>query len=137
VFFLDRTAAINFQLLGGIWILQTFPAIVIGLYTRWFHRYALLLGWAVGMTYGTIVAYQQVNPLTKLHFGSPNAEIPGLGESGYIALTAVTLNFAVTIIATIIMRAMKVPEGRDSTEPDDYWADEGDPRVKPIEDLKK
>ena len=46
VFFLDRTAAINFQLLGGIWILQTLPAVVIGLYTRWFHRWALLLGWA-------------------------------------------------------------------------------------------
>ena len=40
--------AINLQLLGGVWILQTFPAIVVGLYTRWFHRWALLVGWAVG-----------------------------------------------------------------------------------------
>ena len=35
---LDKQNAINFQLLGGIWILQTFPAIVFSLYTRWFHR---------------------------------------------------------------------------------------------------
>ncbi|MGZ4501506.1 MAG: monocarboxylate uptake permease MctP, partial [Nocardioidaceae bacterium] len=40
--------AINLQLLGGVWILQTLPSIVVGLYTRWMHRWALLLGWAVG-----------------------------------------------------------------------------------------
>ena len=45
---LDKQNAINFQLLGGIWILQTFPAIVFSLYTRWFHKWALLAGWAVG-----------------------------------------------------------------------------------------
>src|SRR6266704_2327768 len=35
---LSKTFSINLQLLGGIWILQTFPAIVICLYTRWFPR---------------------------------------------------------------------------------------------------
>ena len=35
---LDKQNAINFQLLGGIWILQTFPSVVFSLYTRWFHR---------------------------------------------------------------------------------------------------
>ena len=50
VLFLDRQNALNFQLLGGVWILQTLPAIVFGLFTRWFHRWALLLGWAVGMS---------------------------------------------------------------------------------------
>ena len=52
---LDKQNAINMQLLGGVWILQTIVAIVAGLYTRWFHRWALLLGWAVGMVYGTVV----------------------------------------------------------------------------------
>ena len=66
---LDNQNAINFQLLGGIWILQTFPAIVFSLYTRWFHRWALLAGWAVGMVYGTIAAYRVINPLTGKHFG--------------------------------------------------------------------
>ncbi|MDQ2731785.1 MAG: sodium:solute symporter, partial [Armatimonadota bacterium] len=42
--------AIYLQLLGGVWILQTFPAVIVGLYTRWLHRYALLAGWAVGMS---------------------------------------------------------------------------------------
>jgi SSS family solute:Na+ symporter len=45
---LPKTFSINLQLLGGIWILQTFPAIVSGLFTRWFHRYALLAGWLAG-----------------------------------------------------------------------------------------
>ena len=40
--------AIELQLLGGVWILQTLPSIVIGLYTRWLHRWALVAGWAVG-----------------------------------------------------------------------------------------
>ena len=61
---LDKQNAINFQLLGGIWILQTFPAIVFSLYTRWFHRYALLAGWAVGMVYGTVEAYKVISPVT-------------------------------------------------------------------------
>jgi len=46
---LPKTFSINLQLLGGIWILQTFPALVGGLFTRWFHRYALLTGWLTGM----------------------------------------------------------------------------------------
>jgi hypothetical protein len=37
---LDKQNALNFQLLGGVWILQTLPAIVFGLFTRWFHRCA-------------------------------------------------------------------------------------------------
>jgi hypothetical protein len=48
--------AIQLQLLGGVWVLQTFPAIVVGLYTRWLHRWAVLAGWAVGMAVGTWMA---------------------------------------------------------------------------------
>ena len=54
---LDAQDAINLQLLGGVWILQTMPTLVFALYTRWFHRWALLAGWAAGMGYGTYLAY--------------------------------------------------------------------------------
>ena len=47
IVYLGTQNALNLQLLGGIWILQTLPSIVIGLYTRYLHRYALLLGWAL------------------------------------------------------------------------------------------
>src|SRR5919198_1707230 len=50
------TYAIDFQLLGGVWIIQTLPAVIVGLYSRWFHRWALVAGWAAGMAFGTIMA---------------------------------------------------------------------------------
>jgi len=131
---LDRQNAINFQLLGGIWILQTFPALVFGLYTRWFHRWALLTGWAVGMIYGTVEAYRQSSLATD-HFGSSLAQVPFFGKLGYIALTAFVINIIVAAVLTFVFRAVKAPEGVDQTEPSDYYADEGDPRVQPIDEL--
>jgi len=131
---LDRQNAINFQLLGGIWILQTFPALVFGLYTRWFHRWALLTGWAVGMIYGTVEAYRQSSLATN-HFGSSLAQVPFFGKLGYIALTAFVINIIVAAVLTFVFRAVKAPEGVDQTEPSDYYADEGDPRVQPIDEL--
>jgi SSS family solute:Na+ symporter len=126
---LDKQNAINFQLLGGIWILQTFPAIVFGLYTRWFHRFGLLAGWAVGMLYGTLAAYNVVNPVTGSHFAGSVALIPMIGEIGYIALTAFALNVLVSAATTVVLDLVKVPRGRDETIAADYFADEGDPRV--------
>ncbi|MFL6101532.1 MAG: monocarboxylate uptake permease MctP [Actinomycetales bacterium] len=131
---LDRQNAINFQLLGGIWILQTFPAIVIGLYTRWLHRWALLAGWAVAMVYGTWKAYGVASPATK-HFGGSTTKIEAIGQIGYIGLTAVVLNVVVAVVLTAVLRAVKVPDGADVTEPDDYRADAGDPRVSDIPEL--
>ena len=127
---LDKQNAINFQLLGGIWILQTLPSIVFGLYTRWFHRWALLGGWAVGMVYGTIAAYNVINPTTKGHFGGSLAMIPMLGKMGYIAMTAFVINLLIAIVATLVLRALKVDSGTDDTIKGDYFADAGDPRVQ-------
>ena len=126
---MDKTVAINFQLLGGIWILQTFPALVGGLFTRWFHRWALLAGWAVGMLYGTLAAYGVASP-TQKHFGGSSKEIPGIGEIGYIGLTAFVLNVVVTVVLTFVLRALKAPDGIDETTPEDYTADAGDPGVQ-------
>ena len=126
---LDKQNAINFQLLGGIWILQTFPSIVFSLYTRWFHRKALLVGWAAGMVYGTVEAYQVINPATGKHFGGSLGEIPGLGEMGYIAMTAFAINLVVVVVLTVVLNALKVSNGTDRTTPGDYFADAGDPRV--------
>jgi solute:Na+ symporter, SSS family len=132
---LDKQNAINFQLLGGIWILQTFPMIVFSLYTRWFHRWALLIGWAVGMVYGTVEAYHQ-SSLATSHFGSSLATVPGFDKLGYIALTALVINVAVAVVLTLVLRAVRTPPGRDQTTPDDYYADEGDPRVQPLAELR-
>jgi SSS family solute:Na+ symporter len=136
---LPNDFAINLQLLGGIWILQTLPAIVIGLYTRWFHRHALLLGWAVGMAWGTIAAYN--TPAVGdpgSHFGGSVAplEVFGVDLSDnliYFGLTALVLNLVVSVLLTFTFRAMGVDEGVDDTRPSDYHADAGDPEV--VEEL--
>ncbi len=130
---LDKQNAINFQLLGGIWILQTFPSIVFSLYTRWFHRWGLLVGWAVGMVYGTVEAYRVTNPATGVkHFGGSLAVMPVIGELGYIAMTAFAINVIVAVVLTVVLNAMKVSNGRDETLKGDYFVDAGDPRVDPL-----
>jgi SSS family solute:Na+ symporter len=125
---LDKQNAINFQLLGGIWILQTFPAVVFSLYTRWFHKWALLVGWAAGMVYGTVKAYGVASPTSK-HFGGSLANVPALGDLGYIAMTAFVLNVLVAVVLTVLLRLGKVGNGTDRTVTSDYYADAGDPRV--------
>jgi len=127
---LSRSFAINLQLLGGVWILQTFPAIVVGLYTRWFHRWAVLIGWAAGMAYGTWTAYGVASP-TQSHFGGPLASFPGTDTKVYIAALAFGLNVIVTILLTVVFRATNVDPGEDQTRWDDFTADVGDEGLAP------
>ncbi len=130
---LDKQNALNFQLLGGIWILQTLPSIVFGLFTRWFHRWALLAGWAVGMIYGTVTAYGDCTACTPAkHFGNSLAVVPGLGRAGYIGLTTLAVNIVVAVVLTALFRALKVNNGTDITRQSDYFADIGDPDVEAV-----
>src|SRR6185437_7996069 len=57
IFALDVPYALQFQLLGGVWMIQIVPAVVLALYTRLFHGWALLIGWAVGTGLGTWMAW--------------------------------------------------------------------------------
>ena len=133
---LDKSFAINLQLLGGIWILQTFPAIVFGLYTRWFHRHALLAGWAVAMIYGTRVAYGVPVPgKPHSHFGGPTAMVGLVHSKVYIALTAFAINVIVVVVLTAVFRALKMPAGTDATVVDDYVADAGEADVRELPGL--
>jgi solute:Na+ symporter, SSS family len=117
---LNKTFSINLQLLGGIWILQTFPAVVIGLYTRWFHRIALIIGWAVGMAYGTFEAYRTAGG-GQAHFGASTT--PVFGHVTYIAIVALILNVAVSAVLTLVFRRIGLQDGYDETRPADYTAD--------------
>jgi SSS family solute:Na+ symporter len=128
---LDATSAINFQLLGGVLILQTFPAIVVGLFKRWFHKWALLAGLITGIAYGVVVAYQQqkkdaTGKILQNHFGNQVAHIPWTHWSGYIATTALVLNLIVVVVLTFVFQALGVANGVDETATADYTADEGD-----------
>ncbi len=122
VLFVSTQYALDLQLLGGIWILQTFPAIVFGLYTRWMHRWALLLGWLVGMVSGTWMAYSIVNPATGKHFGGSvfHWTYVGLNFKAYAALIAFVLNVIVVAVATVVLRGVRAPAGADATAAQDY-----------------
>jgi solute:Na+ symporter, SSS family len=115
VIFLPLQYAIQLQLLGGIWIIQTLPAIVFGLYTRWLDHRALLLGWAIGIVSGTWMAY-------TLHFASSNyvLHLGSLAVPGYAAVYSLVLNIVVAVIVTEIVHALHLPPGSDQTRPSDY-----------------
>jgi solute:Na+ symporter, SSS family len=117
---LPKTFSINLQLLGGVWILQTFPMLVGGLYTRWFHRFALVGGWLAGMAYGTIAAYNTSSP-TASHWASSSNIV--FGFTIYIGITAFLLNLAVSVILTLILKAFNAPEGPDETLAHHYTAE--------------
>jgi solute:Na+ symporter, SSS family len=117
---LPHTFSINLQLLGGIWILQLGPMLIGGLFTRWFHRWALLTGWAAGMIFGTIAAYNVSTPTTSHWAGSSDIEF---GHSIYIGLSAVIMNLVIVVVLTLILKTARVPEGPDETLPHQYTAD--------------
>lgn len=113
--------AITLQLLGGIWILQTLPAVVIGLYTRWFHRWGLLAGWLVGMVVGTSMAGASgfKSSTYALHLGG--SVIPA-----YAALWALMANLIVAVALSVAFKAMGVGQSHDKTSHHDYH-EEGAP----------
>jgi solute:Na+ symporter, SSS family len=135
IIFLDPQFSIDLQLIGGIIILQTAPAVAIGLYTRWLHRGALIAGWAAGMAMGLWMLYEIPNAATKrAHFGGSAFPLSKFGfdtsKTIYVGFVAVAVNLLIAVLVTLVLRRMKTPEGVDGTESDDYFADEGDPRLE-------
>jgi SSS family solute:Na+ symporter len=142
IIFIDPQFSIDLQLIGGVIILQTLPALAIGLFTRWFHRWALIAGWVAGMGVGMLMLYNiaRIDPATgeviRAHFGGSAFALSKLGidtpTTIYTGFIAIGVNLLVTVIATFILRAMNQPEGTDSTRLEDYFADEDDPRVQDL-----
>jgi solute:Na+ symporter, SSS family len=98
VLFLPTQFALDLQLLGGLWILQTFPALIFGLYTGWFRAHGLLAGWAVGFSGGTWLAWvNDFKPLHTLYFGSTSVTL----YSGLLALAA---NILMAILVSAVLR---------------------------------
>jgi SSS family solute:Na+ symporter len=144
---LDPQFSIDLQLIGGIIILQTLPAVALGLYTSWFHRWGLIAGWATGMAIGFWTTFQiqqkKFTPdgveIVKEHFGGSAFPLEKLGfdttwtiYAGFLALLG---NLVVCAIATLLFRAMKVADGVDVTNPTEYFADSGDPRLHDIPEV--
>ncbi|MBV8838160.1 MAG: sodium:solute symporter [Alphaproteobacteria bacterium] len=114
IVFVPSKYAIYLQLLGGIWIIQTLPAVMLGVYTRWFNDWALLIGWAVSIVAGTAMFIAaDLTPNYTLHVG-------GFALPGYSALYAVILNLVIAIILTPLFGRLSA--GADETLASEYRA---------------
>jgi SSS family solute:Na+ symporter len=109
--------AIQLQLLGGIWIIQTLPAVMFGVFTRWFNAWALLIGWAVGTFVGTGMAIAaHLTPTFPLGLG-------GYTFPGYTAFYTLLLNLALAAVLTPLFNALSSQRSAiDDTVAADYYA---------------
>jgi SSS family solute:Na+ symporter len=110
---LQTTYAIQLQLLGGIWICQTVPAVLLALYVR-LNPWGLLAGWTAGITAGTWMAWQlgfkaSVYPLHLL----------GVTIPCYAALSALLLNLLIAGAVSLVASAMSAASA-DQTVAEDY-----------------
>ena len=104
ILFLPTKFALDLQLLGGLWILQTLPALVFGLFVSWFGSSALLAGWAVGLFGGSLVAWMDgLRPLHSLTIGDTTVSV-------YTGLLALSVN--IIGAASIGKRCRSKAEGR-------------------------
>ena len=115
ILYVPTKYAIQLQLLGGIWIIQTLPAVMFGVYTRWFNSWALLIGWAVGTCAGTSMAIA-----ANLAAAYPLA-IGSYTFPGYTAFYTLVLNLAIAAVLTpIINRLGSGAQPADETAASDY-----------------
>jgi solute:Na+ symporter, SSS family len=129
---------------GAIAVLQTLPAVGVGLFTSWPHRYALLAGFVAGVLCAVAMLHQValVGPdgkVLKAHFGGTAWPLANLGIDGghsvYIGIGALAVNLAVTVVGTPVLRLLRVPDGEDLTRQRSYVADEGDPIVRRLDEI--
>ncbi len=102
------TYAIQLQLLGGIWIIQTLPAIVLGLYARRIDHRGLLAGWAAGIATGTWMAWSM-----KLASAVYTLHVVGLAIPGYAAIWSLAVNLCVAVLVS----GLVAPRGRNPDAP--------------------
>jgi solute:Na+ symporter, SSS family len=99
IVFLPTKFALDLQLLGGVWILQTFPALVFGLFWKRLQAPALLAGWFAGIAYGTWTAV--ADGLKPVH----SLVIAGDKFTLYTGLLALALNIAAALIVQVFLRS--------------------------------
>jgi SSS family solute:Na+ symporter len=96
IVFLPTKFALDLQLLGGVWILQTFPAVVFGLFFGWFGARALLSGWAVGIIGGSWLAFSDgIKPIHSIVLGGETITI-------YTGLLALAINIVVAVAVQLL-----------------------------------
>jgi len=144
ILFINPQFSIDLQLIGGVIILQTLPAVALSLYSRYLHSYALIAGWIVGMGWALILLYGIPNAATgRAHFGGSALTLGKLNIFGwhpfagstlqiYVGIVALVANLLVALVVTWILKATKTEDGVDETKGKDYHTDEGDKDLRAI-----
>ena len=144
IVFIDPQFSIDLQLIGGVIILQTLPAVAIALYTRWLHRWALIAGWAVGMAWGLYLLYLIPNPATgTAHFGGSalharqavDLRLAPVRRLARCRSTSGSWRWPANLVVAVAGHRRPAEAGV-RTVPTchgaDYHADEGDPHLREI-----
>jgi SSS family solute:Na+ symporter len=116
--------ALDLQLLGGVWMIQIFPALIFGLYTRWFSGAALLVGWAVGIALGVWLSWGATA-------WSPASTFFGwLPFGSYNGLSSVLVNILVATVLSPVLRGA-APDRTGEADYDDVGVGAGDLHIRP------
>jgi SSS family solute:Na+ symporter len=110
LFVMPTQFALDLQLLGGVWMIQIFPALIFGLYTRWFSGPALLIGWAIGIVLGTWLSWGATNWTPASNF------FGWFGFNAYNGLASVIVNIVVATVLSAVLRS----KAADQTVAADY-----------------
>jgi SSS family solute:Na+ symporter len=107
--------AIQLQLLGGMWIIQTFPAVVFSLFTRFYNGWALLIGWVAGFGMATNLAL-----LNHLSGAIYTFDLFGYTVPCYIAVVTFCVNVVVATALSPLFHRIASDRNRDMTVASDY-----------------
>jgi solute:Na+ symporter, SSS family len=98
ILYLPTQFALYLQLLGGMWILQTLPAVVFGLFTQRLRASSLLAGLIAGLFAGTwLITSDGLKPIHHIAIGS-------FSVSMYTGLVALAINLVVLVVVHLVTR---------------------------------
>lgn len=95
ILIVPNTYAINFQLAGGAWIVQTLPAVFGSLYIKRLHTWSVLIGLVAGVALSTYLLIADGFKSTYVF------TIGGTHISAYIGLVSVLLNCVIVAAGTL------------------------------------
>ena len=118
ILLLDTQFSIDLQLIGGVIIVQTLPAIVIGLYSRAAHAYGLLAGLIAGLASGLYMLCKTPNLVTgKEHFGGAQYALSHFGLDTKVTLYTGVIALVVNLLVTFVVTAVRARPASCRTRP--------------------
>jgi SSS family solute:Na+ symporter len=130
---LKLSFALEFQLIGGVVIIQILPAVVVGLYTRWFHRVALVAGWVAGMGVSVYMLWITGTPAQK-HFASASFALSHWGMHTKATIWTGIVGLVVNLVLALVLTPLcaRLPRGQDETREDDYFVEAPPDGAEPL-----